>query len=144
MTSDPDADWGKHETSGVNTKTGAPWKKIKSWFGYGLHVIADTAYEIWIAFTVTRASRSEVKELERMVTDLFSGQPDLAERCQDFSADRGLDSGTLKARLWDDYMIRPLIDTRALWHEEKTEPGYRPDELITRSLYPDRAGTIVH
>ena len=31
--SDPDADWGKHEASGVNGKTGAVWKKVKSWFG---------------------------------------------------------------------------------------------------------------
>ena len=32
--SDPDADWGKHETSGVNARTGKVWKKVKSWFGY--------------------------------------------------------------------------------------------------------------
>jgi hypothetical protein len=31
--SDPDADWGHHETTGVNTKTGTPWKKVKNWFG---------------------------------------------------------------------------------------------------------------
>ena len=41
-TSDPDADWGKHETSGVDFSTGRIWTKIKSWFGYGLHIIADT------------------------------------------------------------------------------------------------------
>ena len=44
-TSDPDADWGKHATSGVDA-SGKPWKKIKSWFGYGVHLIADTQYEI--------------------------------------------------------------------------------------------------
>ena len=32
-TSDPDADWGKHETHGVDNKTGKAWKKVKSWFG---------------------------------------------------------------------------------------------------------------
>uniref|UniRef100_UPI0025CDDFD3 transposase n=1 Tax=uncultured Lamprocystis sp. TaxID=543132 RepID=UPI0025CDDFD3 len=41
-TSDPDADWGKHETSGIDARTGKPWKKIKTWFGYGVHLIADT------------------------------------------------------------------------------------------------------
>ena len=41
-TSDADADWGKHETHGMNAKTGKPWKKIKSWFGYRVHTIADT------------------------------------------------------------------------------------------------------
>ena len=32
-TSHPDADWGKHETSGVHSKTGAIWKTVTSWFG---------------------------------------------------------------------------------------------------------------
>ena len=32
-TSDPDADWGKHETTGIDQRTGKPWTKIKSWFG---------------------------------------------------------------------------------------------------------------
>ena len=36
-TSDPDADWGKHETKGVS-KDGKPWQKIKTWFGYSLHL----------------------------------------------------------------------------------------------------------
>jgi hypothetical protein len=31
QTSDPDADWGKHETRGVDGRTGKPWTKIKSW-----------------------------------------------------------------------------------------------------------------
>ena len=43
-TSDADADWGKHETHGIHAKTGKPWKKIKSWFGYRVHTIADMQY----------------------------------------------------------------------------------------------------
>jgi hypothetical protein len=35
-TSDPEADWGKHETKGIDSKTGKPWTKG---FGYGLHLI---------------------------------------------------------------------------------------------------------
>jgi hypothetical protein len=31
QTSDPDADWGKHETRGVDGRTDKPWTKIKSW-----------------------------------------------------------------------------------------------------------------
>ena len=44
--SDPDADWGKHETHGVDAKTGRSWTKVKTWFGYGLHLIADVEHEI--------------------------------------------------------------------------------------------------
>ena len=143
-TSDPDADWGKHETRGVDGKTGKLWRKIKTWFGYRVHLIADTRYEIPVACRVRRASQSEVKQLEAMTEELFEETPELAERCRDFSADRGLDSGPVKAKLWDDYGIRPLIEPRELWQEEKKEPGYDPTQGITRSLYPGRADTIVH
>ena len=112
--SDPDADWGKHETSGVNGKTGAIWKKAKSWFGYGLHLIADTHYEVPVAFEVTRASASEAKVLPGMLEEMFGKAPEIADRCDDFSADRGLDNGLQKERLWDKWAIRPLIDTRLL------------------------------
>ncbi len=63
---------GKHETGEVNAKTGAVWKKVKSWFGYGLHLIADTDHEVPVAFEVTRASASEPGALSGMVEELFA------------------------------------------------------------------------
>ena len=74
----------------------------------------------------------------------FEQSPSLAQRCEDFSADRGLDSGGLKAMLWDDYGIRPVIDIRELWREEKNEPGYDPQKPITRAWFADRVDTIVY
>ena len=142
-TSDPDADWGKHAISGMDAN-GNPWSKIKSWFGYGLHLIADTQYELPVAFHLTPASHSEQVELRALIEETFEQTPELAARCQDFSADRGLDCGETKALLWDDYRIRPLIDTRALWREEKQTPDYEPSKPITRPLDPERADTIVH
>ena len=142
--SDPDADWGKHETSGVNARTGKIWKKVKSWFGYGLHLIADTHYELPVAFEVTRASDSEVKMLPKMLETLFAKAPQMADRCDDFSADRGLDNAPQKKQLWDKWTIRPLIDTRLMWKAEKEEPGYDPERPITRPLFPERADVIVH
>ena len=134
MTSDPEADWGKHEFSGVDSATARTWKKIKSWFGYGLHIIADTKYEIPVALSVTRASVSEVVEMDRMIEGLFTRDPGLAERCRYLSADRGLDSGTLKKKLWDDYRIRPVIDNRELWSEEKKNRNYVEGQKIMRPL----------
>ena len=142
--SDPDADWGKHETSGVDARTGKLWTKVKSWFGYGLHLIADTRYEIPVTFHLTPASHSEPVELRVMLGELFEEHPELAERCADFSADRGLDCAETKAKLWDEYRIRPLIDTRELWREEKQAPDYDPSQPITRPLYPERADTVVY
>ena len=143
-TSDMDADWGKHETKGIDSKTGKPWTKIKSWFGYGLHLIADTQYEIPVAAHVTPASGSEQTELRSMIKETFEETPELGERCDDFTADRGLDCGKTKALLLDEYAIRPVIDIRELWREEKSEPGYDPEKPITRTLYPVRVDTIVY
>lgn len=144
VTSDPDADWGKHEVCGVDAKTGKMWSKVKSWFGYSVHVIADTRYEIPLSVEVTPASHSEQTTLRQMIRKLYKESPELAERCADFSADRGLDSAETKALLWDEYKIRPLIDTRLMWRAEKTEPGFDPDKPITRALFPERCDTIVH
>jgi len=143
-TSDPDADWGKHETTGVDSRTGKPWSKIKSWFGYGLHLIADTHYEIPVAMHITPASSSEQIELRAMIGETFEEIPELVGRCKDFSADRGLDSAQTKALLWDAYQIRPLIDSREMWREEKQLPDYDPSKPITRALNPDKVDTIVH
>ena len=67
-----------------------------------------------MAFEVTRASGSEAKVLPRMPEDLFGKAPEMADRCDDFSADRGLDNAPQKKRLWGKWNIRPLIDTRLL------------------------------
>ncbi len=93
---------------------------------------------------VTKASASETKALSSMIDETFEESPQLAERCKDFAADRGLDSGEIKGRLWDDYHIRPVIDTRDLWREEKAESQYDPEKPITRPFYPDRADSIVY
>ena len=143
-TSDPDADWGKHETRGVDGKTGRPWTKVKTWFGYGLHVIADVEHEIPVWFAVTKASASEQPVLSAGVDALFEAEPALAERCADFCADRGLDGGPLKRKLWDVYGVRPLVDVRELWREEKAEPGYDPARPVLRSLAADGGGNVLH
>ncbi len=107
-------------------------------------MIADTLYEIPVAVHVTPASHSEHTELRSMIKEIFEETPQLGERCDDFAADRGLDSGETKAQLLDGYGIRPAIDIRELWKDEKNESGYDPAKPITRPLYPDRADTIVY
>ena len=58
----------------------------------------------------------------------------MAKRCRYFSADRGLDSGALKKKFWDDYRIRPIIDNRELWREEKQNRNYVAGQRIMRPL----------
>ena len=136
--SDRDADWGRHETRGVDGRTGRAWTKVKSWFGYRVHLMADTRYEVPVSYRVTRASRAEAKVLDEMVDEELG---DWAGRCRNFSADRGLDCGALKAKRWQ---LRPLIEPRESWREEKAMPGHDPAQPITRALYPERVDCIVY
>jgi len=76
--------------------------------------------------------------------DLAREVPELAERCGEFSADRGYDQEGLKEDLWEDYAIRPLIDTRLLWREEKKDPDHDPSKPILRLLDRNRADNILH
>ena len=78
LTSDPDADWGKHETHGVDSTTNKVWTKVKGWFGYTLHLIADTTYEVPVAVSVTPASSCELKTLEATLPAMFEESPALA------------------------------------------------------------------
>jgi hypothetical protein len=82
-TSDPDADWDSHESGGGDARSGKPWTNIKSWFGYGLRLIADTHYEIPVAVHVTPASRADQAELRAMIGEVFAQDAKLAERCED-------------------------------------------------------------
>ncbi len=143
-TSDPDADWGRHETRGVDGRSGKAWTRVKSWFGYGLHLIADVEHELPVWFEVERASRSEAKVLDAGVDELFGAEPELAADCEDFCADRGLDAGPLKGKLWDAHGVRPLIDVREMWREEKEMPDRDPAKPILRPLSARGDGNVLH
>ena len=95
-----------------------------------------------MSFRLTPASGSEQPVLCAMVKELFAEVPELAERCGEFSADRGYDQEGLKEDLWEDYAIRPLIDTRLLWREEKQDPDYDPSKPILRLLDRNRADNM--
>ena len=109
----------------------------------GLHLIADVEHELPVWFEVTRASRSEAKVLDAGVDEPFGAEPSLAARCGDFCADRGLDAGPLKRKLWDAHGVRPLIDVRELWREEKEMPDYDPAKPILRSLSARGDGNVL-
>ncbi|MDI9456433.1 MAG: transposase [Bacillota bacterium] len=100
---------------------GSVWEKIKYWFGYKLHLIVDADYELPVAFTVTPASYSEVKQAHALIDELGATKPEILKVCEHFIADRGYDDGKLIEKLWSKYDIRAVIDIRNLWKDgEKT------------------------
>ena len=135
---DPDADWGKKVKSGVR-EDGTVWEKIHKWFGYKLHLLVDSHYELPLAWKLTRASGSDTKELIPLVEDLKQRQPDLIRNAKDLSADRGYDSADNNTWLWDECKIKPMIDIREMWRGEKTKllDGRKADNVVY-----DEAGHI--
>lgn len=96
---------------------GTLWKKVKSWFGYKLHLVVDANWELPVAFEVTRASSSEMPEAHRLLHRLDERHPELLDGCESFLADKGLDDGKLIERLWDDHQIKPVIAIRNMWKD---------------------------
>lgn len=113
---DVDGDWGVKSYKGTR-EDGTLWEKVTSWFGYRLHLIVDSNYELPVHFRLTTASKSEVKQAHGMVDNLALEHPLIMERCQEFTADRGYDDGKLITKFWDDYKIKPVIDIRNMWKD---------------------------
>jgi hypothetical protein len=113
---DIDADIGVKEYKGKN-KDGSVWKKVKTWFGYKLHLIVDAKYELPVAFSVTKASRSEVREGHVLVDEMEYRVPVIIGRCLYFAGDKGYDDTKLSVKLWDDHEIKPIIGIRNLWKD---------------------------
>jgi hypothetical protein len=131
---DNDADWGKKTYRGTR-ENGSLWEKVKSWFGYKIHLLVDSDYELPVAYEVTKASQSDMTHLLPLVEQAEQKHPQLLENTEFLSADKGYDSEENNKVLWDSYGIKPIVDIRDLWKEE---PG------MPRPLFPDKVDTIFY
>jgi len=110
---------------------GTAWEKVKSWFGYKLHLVADATYELPVSFCVTKASAAETPMAHKLFEKIEKDHPEILERCEYGIADRGYDDGKLLENLWDDYDIKPVIDIRDMWKDgEETKALGRPWNVV--------------
>ena len=123
---DTDADWGVKSYKGVR-KDGTLWEKVTKWFGYKLHLLVDSVYEMPLAFRVDVASSSDMINLTPLVDDLEHNHPKIHDDMEECSADKGYDSAHNNTSLYDDHDIKPVIDKRELWKTKKYE-----------TLFPER------
>jgi hypothetical protein len=129
---DNDADWGKKTYRGARAD-GSIWEKVTSWFGYKVHLLVDSTYELPLGFRVTKASTGDSPELLPMVEDLRERHPEVHARAEELAADKAYDSIANNAELWDEHSIKPVIDKRTLWKDgEATRPlcSERVDSFI--------------
>jgi len=129
-----DADWGVHEHREADgTRT-----TVKKWFGFRLHLLADTHYELPLAFRVTTASRNEMPVMHELLDEAAERCPRMVERAQVFTADRGYDDGKLLVKLWDTHRIKPVVDIRNTWKD-----GEQTARVVgTENVVYDYRGTV--
>lgn len=113
---DTDADYGVKEYRGKR-EDGTMWKKITKWFGYKLHLIIDSNYELPVAYSVTKASVPDINEAHHLLDDIQENQPYILENAESMQADKGYDDTKLYVRLWDSHKIKPVIDIRNMWKD---------------------------
>jgi hypothetical protein len=123
---DTDADYGKKTYKGKH-KDGTPWEKIVRWFGYRLHLIVDEEYELPMAYSVTKASTVDLPGGKDLIAQVAERQPEVLERMEILTADKGYDDTKFTVMLYDEHQIKTVIDIRNSWKDgEKTRllPGH--------------------
>lgn len=134
-----DADWGVKKYCGVD-ESGKAWEKVKSWFGFRLHLIAEADAELPIAYTVTPASTGEQPVMDELFIELAKVHPELIERCDHAMFDKGYDSKDRISALWEKYGIKGVIDIRNMWKD-----GEKTRQLKTKKIQNvtyDYKGTV--
>ena len=129
---DVDADWGVKQYKGTR-KDGTIWEKVTKWFGYKLHLLVDSHYELPLAFEITGASTNDSPKLMPLVEDIETNHPEIYRDTVELSADKGYDSAKNNSVLYDIHNIKPVIDNRKMWKD---------DELKT--LFDDKYDVFCH
>lgn len=127
---DTDAEWGTKVYRGVR-EDGSVWEKVKSWFGYKLHLVVDAKYELPVHFRVTKGSAGEAPIAHELFEEIEEKHPEIMKRCEYGIGDRGYDDGKLIEKLWDEYGIKPVIDIRDMWRDgEETKALEKPWNVV--------------
>ena len=92
---DVDANWGVKQYKGKR-KDGTTWEKVTKWFGYKLHLLVDSRYELPLAYEVTQASTNDSPRLLPLIDDVESKHPEIHADIDETSADKG----SLRDGLW--------------------------------------------
>lgn len=116
---DIDADFGKKKTVWKDKK-GKLITKVKKWFGYKLHLIVDSDYELPVAYELARASRAEQPIGRKLLAKTAERLPGIIESAQVLTADKGYDDTKLIVQSWDTFRIKPVIDIRMTWQGDET------------------------
>jgi len=118
-----DADVGVKRYRGVRAD-GTVWERVRSWFGYKLHLVVDADYELPVAWEVTRASAPDNASAPRMLDELEARHPEILAGCEALAADKAYDDTKVLDKLTErEDPILPVIPKREDWQDgEDTRP----------------------
>lgn len=123
-----DADWGVKKYKEAD-KNGNDWGKVKSWFGFRLHLIVDANYELPVAYKLTKASLNEQPVMRELFNDLAVSHPGLVDKCEHALGDKGYDGTDTITQLWYEHKIKPIIDIKNMWKD-----GESTRTLVTKDI----------
>lgn len=123
---DLDANYTKKTYTSI-TQEGKITTKSHSYYGYRVHLIADTHHELPVLFQVTKAANGEKTVAKEMIRDMPKW---LVHRCDHLSADRGYDGGKLREMI-ERKTIYPIIDIVNHWKGETTRQYKDTDFVYT-------------
>ena len=137
-----DADFGKKTYRGTK-EDGTPWVKVRSWFGFKLHLVVDADYELPVAMSVTKASVSDVSEMKPLMAKLAQEHSSIVRGCEHFMGDKGYDSTELISWLWKEHEIKAVIDIRNMWQDGDRTRNL-PSGRYGNMTYDHRGGIFCH
>ena len=110
---------------------------VLEWFGYKLHLLVDKRHEVVLSYKVTTANKADCE----MVAELIEqGKGNLPEgRIKTMAYDKAADGQEVHEAL-KEAGIRPVIENRSLWREEKEK--LLPGEDGQSNIVYDEAGTV--
>jgi len=129
----PEPDGGRKEYTDENGNV----VEVVEWFGYKFHLLVDKRHEVILAWRVTSTKVGDNEGVEELVKQ---GQQNVGKtRMKTLAYDKAADDEKVHAFLKENG-IRPVIQVRAMWKEEKERmlPGHDGRSNV---VY-DEAGTV--
>ncbi len=140
--SEMDADYTFKDNYYKNDKGVTKVKRTK-FFGFRVHILGDTNYELPIEYTVTKASVGERSQLKKHLEML---PIELTEKIETLSADKGYDSKDMIETV-KGYNIKPIIDIKNSWKSGDTTEQYKNTNIVYtydgKVSYVEETGEII-
>ena len=99
------------------------------WFGYAMHLIVDSVYEVVLGWTMTDANTHDAEVFPDLLKDVCERLP--KGRPQILTYDRAADSEAIHRDCMN-RKIKPVIKARRMWKSEPERPlpGHEGDNLV--------------